>query len=627
MSFKQKIAFFVSLFMAVGFLFFGAFSYKDTKTHSLAQFEANTLVITRSFAQFLDLWAIDKKRAAQGAAEAFADLETLDQEEIYRRLAALTAQTGASDSYVGTREGVMYLGSRATLPSNYDPRVRPWYKQALEEKKAGLTDTYMDATTGAPIVTVMAPIVANGAILGVFGLDITLDQLMQMIESQRLEAGFVSIIDRAGVLISDPVHRGKETKSLKEPLKSLYANLQSAKEGITSYADEGEKMFKSFTTSTQTGWMLTLTLPERVAYDFLAAQSRNLMILGAVLTLLAIGVSIIGVQQLLRPLDTLGHHVKALASNEGDLRGRLDASRNDEFGRVAKDINAFIDKIHQIVKISKSISAENSAISEELSQTAGKVEDQANQQSHIVHATQKEGKGLEAYLAQSVEKAHHSEKELANTFSSLATVRTKVSTLGATMQTTAANEEELAQKLSSVSQSAQEVKHVLDIIKDIADQTNLLALNAAIEAARAGEHGRGFAVVADEVRKLAERTQNSLSQIDATISVVVQSITDTSTQISHNTQEIHALALTSKELQTDMTHIATVIESAIGNTSKTIQDYISTSKKVGAMVQEIDTINTLTQSNVNSVQEVTQASNHLHAMTEKLNLELGKFIS
>lgn len=99
----------------------------------------------------------------------------------------------------------------------------------------------MDATTGAPIVTVMAPIVANGAILGVFGLDITLDQLMQMIESQRLEAGFVSIIDRAGVLISDPVHRGKETKGLKEPLKSLYANLQSAKEGITSYADEGGK--------------------------------------------------------------------------------------------------------------------------------------------------------------------------------------------------------------------------------------------------------------------------------------------------------------------------------------------------------------------------------------------------
>jgi len=521
----------------------------------------------------------------------------------------------------------MYLGSRATLPASYDPRGRPWYKQALEEKKAGLTDTYMDATTGALIVTVMAPIMQGNTVLGVFGLDITLDQLMQMIESQRLDAGYVSIMDGAGVLISDPEHRGKDIATLNEPLKSLYANLRGAKEGITFYEDKGEKMFKSFTTSAQTGWTLSLTLPEHVAYGFLAAQSRSLVILGVLLTLVAIGASIVGVRQLLRPLDGLASHVKALASNEGDLRGRLDASRNDEFGHVARDINAFIDKIHQIVKISKSISAENSAISEELSQTAGKVEDQANQQSRIVNATQKEGKGLESYLAESVEKASRSEKELANTFSSLSTVRTKVGNLEATMQTTAANEEELSQKLSSVSQNAQEVKHVLDIIKDIADQTNLLALNAAIEAARAGEHGRGFAVVADEVRKLAERTQSSLSQIDATISVVVQSITDTSTQINNNTQEIHALAASSKELQGDMTHIASVIESAISDTSKTIQDYIGTSKKVGFMVQEIDAINTLTQSNVNSVQEVTQASNHLHAMTEKLNLELAKFVS
>jgi methyl-accepting chemotaxis protein len=191
--------------MVAGFILFSVFSYQDTKKNSLTQFSSFNLALTQSLAHFLDLWAIEKKQAVASMADSFTDISYIDEDEIFRRLSIYTKSTGASDAYVATKDGTMYLGSKSKLPDGYDPRVRPWYKKAVKTKAVGLTDTYIDAATNKPIVTVMAPVISQNEIIGVFGIDITLDQLMQMVQTQNIKQGqdYISTSDKMALMVEE----------------------------------------------------------------------------------------------------------------------------------------------------------------------------------------------------------------------------------------------------------------------------------------------------------------------------------------------------------------------------------------------------------------------------------------
>ena len=236
-------------------------------------------------------------------------------------------------------------------------------------------------------------------------------------------------------------------------------------------------------------------------------------------------------------IDNLIERTKNLSSGDGDLTRKLDIVGRDEIAQASQGINDFIEKVRILIADAKNLSNENSSIAHELSTTSLSVGKLLEESTDVVNKTTEKASIIKAEMGISIEEAQTSKKDLeeANVF--LKEANEAILSLTEEIKISAATEIELAHKIQQLSSDTEQVKDVLLVIGDIADQTNLLALNAAIEAARAGEHGRGFAVVADEVRKLAERTQKSLIEINSTISVIVQSIMDSSEQMTANSKK------------------------------------------------------------------------------------------
>jgi len=224
-----------------------------------------------------------------------------------------------------------------------------------------------------------------------------------------------------------------------------------------------------------------------------------------------------------------------------------------------------------------------------------------------------------------VEEANDSKEEIIEANAMLKSSRDEIVKLTSSVQESSVSESELATNIEDLSKDINEVKNVLAVISDIAEQTNLLALNAAIEAARAGEHGRGFAVVADEVRKLAERTQKSLTEINATINIVVQASTNASEQMTVNAKQMDDLSVISTDVENKINDTTLIVNNATEATNKTVQDFEKMGEQITIVQERIFEINTTLKNNARSVEEIASASEHLDNLTQELTSNLEQF--
>ena len=425
------------------------------------------------------------------------------------------------------------------------------------------------------------------------------------------------------------------------------AKLEEFKKDLDEYYAIGQKMARAYVSggpSQGNVWMGKLDpYAEKLAkkLDFWAnehiqevkesstkatALSHSVKTLNLILSLLIFAVVAVGfwvISLILDGVHLLSKEIKYLS--DLDLTKPVNIEGKNEIAQIAKALEDVRTHLKGFIDQAKTTSNENATIAHELSETSIQVTKSVEMTSSIVNRVAQDVTVITRDIATVIEHSRRNKEEIAIAGNALLRTTEQITDMTHKVQNSAQLENEMALRIQQLSSDTKQVKDVLGIIADIADQTNLLALNAAIEAARAGEHGRGFAVVADEVRKLAERTQKSLVEIQSTINVIVQAIIEASEEMNRNSKNMHTLANVSTEAEAEIEKVAQTMSSAMQSTDETMTVFAETAGKVQTIVDSVQEIDILGKSNAHSVDEITKASNHIMGVTEKLNVQLAEF--
>ena len=512
----------------------------------------------------------------------------------------------------GTRAAGTYLGKKS-----------PAYKPIMNKK------TYIGNAKlfGKNYITVYSPILDDEQnIIGILfiGYDFTkgLKRLAQEMNKIKIgDNGFFYAINLKSKTYD--VHKKLQGKKVSSP---LVKKMMKMKHGYIEYEDNGEKKAVRFETYKKWNWLVVAEVKLSDFYKTNDTLRKNLIVAATIITLIVMLITwLVSYKFIASPLNNLIDRTKDLSSGDGDLTKKLDIIGKDEIAQASEQINNFIEKVRILVANAKNISNENLSIAHELSKTSLEVGKLIEESTGVVNKTTTQADVIKNQMGSNIDEAKTSKNDLlgANVF--LKDANEAILKLTESIKSSASTEIEIAHKIQQLSSDTEQVKDVLLVIGDIADQTNLLALNAAIEAARAGEHGRGFAVVADEVRKLAERTQKSLIEINATINVIVQSIMDSSDQMSSNSKEVEELSLTAVNVEEKINELSRVMNDATQMADKTVGSFIQTGDDIENIIQSVEQINVLSTQNTRSVEDIASGAEHMNQMTQALNDKLSEF--
>ncbi|MGL2761954.1 methyl-accepting chemotaxis protein TlpB [Helicobacter pylori] len=330
--------------------------------------------------------------------------------------------------------------------------------------------------------------------------------------------------------------------------------------------------------------------------------------------------------RIVKRIDELVLKINAFSHGDKDLRAKIDVGdRNDEISQVGRGINLFVENARLIMEEIKGISTLNKTSMDKLVQITQETQKSMKDSSTTLNSVKNKATDIASMMNASIEQSQGLRKRLIETQGLVKESKDAIGDLFSQITESAHTEEELSSQVEQLSRNADDVKSILDIINDIADQTNLLALNAAIEAARAGEHGRGFAVVADEVRNLAGRTQKSLAEINSTIMVIVQEINAVSSQMNLNSQKMERLSDMSKSVQETYEKMSSNLSSVVLDSNQSMDDYAKSGRQIEAMVSDFVEVEKVASKTLADSSEILNIATHVSGTTMNLDKQVNLF--